>query len=628
MAAPNVRPTIAHRRVAGLLTGVVVLALANQTPAVAEELASTPIADIQGNGADSPLIDQRVTTTGVATAAYPTGGFNGFYLQTPGEDATPGRSDGIFVYGASNVSVGSCYVVDGKVTEYYGLTELTNVTVTPAEQCAPAVPVELDQVPKTDAEKEQYEGMLVQPLGEYTVTNNYQLNQYGQLGLVAGDQPLYQATEVVPPGPEAQAYEAQNAARLITLDDGSSWDYLRNKQAKSSPLPYLSAQTPMRTGSQVTFHSPVVLDYRYQWNFQPVGQVVGTADPDNPVTGENDREATAPYVGGDLQLASFNVLNYFTDLGVTEDQYKNCPYYADRNGIPVATNYCEVRGAWSEAAFADQQVKLVNAINGSGAEIVALMEIENSAGISYLPGKSRDESLALLVDVLNQAGGSWAYAPSPTVTPTTEDVIRTAFIYDPTKVQLLGPSQILLHESFANARYPLAQKFKAIQAGAPFVAIANHFKSKGSGEDDGTGQGLSNPSREAQAAALTAWADELYGDEAVFLLGDFNAYSKETPVQLIESAGYTRALALYEPSATSYQYGGRLGTLDHVFANDKAVPLVSGSAVWDINADESIAMQYSRRNYNLTDFYTTQPYAASDHDPVIVGIEVGASGAA
>ena len=41
-------------------------------------------------------------TEGVVTAAYPTGGFFGYYLQTDGtgagDDATPGASDAIFVY--------------------------------------------------------------------------------------------------------------------------------------------------------------------------------------------------------------------------------------------------------------------------------------------------------------------------------------------------------------------------------------------------------------------------------------------------------------------------------------------------------------------------------------------------
>lgn len=205
-------------------------------------------------------------------------------------------------------------------------------------------------------------------------------------------------------------------------------------------------------------------------------------------------------------------------------------------------------------------------------------------------------------------------------------VIRTGFIYNPSTVQLLGGSQILLDDAFANARYPLAQKFKAVRTGKPFIAINNHFKSKGSGVDDGTGQGLANPSREEQARALTAWAEEVFEDEAVFLMGDFNAYSRETPVQIIEAAGYTNTAKHFEPTSTTYQFSGRLGSLDHIFANDKAMRLVTGAAVWDINGDESIAFQYSRRNYNIVDFHRDDQFASSDHDAVVVGLDTGNRG--
>ena len=61
--------------------------------------------------------------------------------------------------------------------------------------------------------------------------------------------------------------------------------------------------------------------------------------------------------------------------------------------------------------------------------------------------------------------------------------------------------------------------------------IANHFKSKGSGVDDGTGQGLANPDRIAQATALAGFADDFAatnGVEKIFLTGDFNANSRRT----------------------------------------------------------------------------------------------------
>ena len=599
---------------------------------VKEAPVERTIAQIQGTGSESPLVGKDVITTGVVTAAYPTGGFNGAYIQTPGTGGTAkvagtDASDGIFVYStfASRLAIGTCVEVKGTAIEFNGLTEITDAWVETLDECAAVTATDLATLPVTNVEKEVYEGMLVHPLGTYTITNNYQLNQYGQLGLAVGDEPLYQATDVVEPGAAALAYEEENRKKYITLDDGSSWDYLRNDAAKDSPLPYLSADTPMRTASQVTFQEPVILDYRFQWNYQPIGHVVGADDDDIPVDSENDRPKTAPEFGGNLTIGAFNVLNYFDDLGVDEE---GCDYFADRYGNPVVTDFCEVRGAYSQAALEDQQAKLVAAINKSEADILGLMEIENSAGVSYLPGQPRDKALATLVMALNQAAGEtrWAYVPSPVVTPPNEDIIRTAFIYNPNTVQALEASQILLDDAFADARYPLAQKFKATKTGNPFVMIANHFKSKGSGEDDGTGQGNANPSREVQAAALTEWAEEMYAGEAVFLVGDFNAYSRETPVQIIEAAGYTNLAKQADPSSATYQFSGRLGSLDHIFANTKAERLVTGAAVWDINADESIAFQYSRRNYNVVDFHVADEYASSDHDPVLVGLDTGPRG--
>ncbi|GAB3699772.1 ExeM/NucH family extracellular endonuclease [Mariniluteicoccus flavus] len=577
------------------------------------------IAEIQGTGAATPLAGQVVTTRGVVTAAYPTGGFNGIYVQTPGTGGQPRTagqaSDGIFVYtgGAPTQQVGQCFDITATAAEYNGLTQLTKPTFTAVTECAAPVATPLSTVPVTDADKEPYEGMLVLPQGPYTITNNYDLNTYGQIGLAVGTEPLYTPTDVVDPA-EAPAFEAEQKKKYITLDDGQSWNYMTNAAAKQSPLPYLSQASPMRTDSQVGFTKPVIMDFRFQWNYQPTAPVVGTNQAF--LTTENDREATPPNVGGDVQMATFNILNYFTDLGQDE---ANCKPYTDMNGTPVGSNGCKVRGAYTPAAFADQQAKIVNAINTSGAEIVALMEVENSAAF----GHDRDATLKHLVDELNAKGGSWAYAPSPVTVPTGEDMIRLAFIYNPKAVTPVGASEILSDGAFANARYPLAQKFKGANSTTEFVAIANHFKSKGSGYDDGTGQGLSNPARVEQAKALVNFANTRFAGQPVFLLGDFNAYSKEDPIEVITGAGYVETEKVFEPKATTYQFGGRLGSLDHIFANDIAMKtLVDRAGVWDINGDESVAMQYSRRHYNIVDYYTTEPYAASDHDPALVGIKL------
>src|SRR4051812_38321455 len=115
--------------------------------------------------------------------------------------------------------------------------------------------------------------------------------------------------------------------------------------------------------------------------------------------------------------------------------------------------------------------------------------------------------------------GNGPFAPSPsTHTPPAAAVlvaIRTGFIYHPATVALVGASRVLANQSsgsqtFANAREPLAQAFKAVGTpdGSAFAVVVNHFKSKGSGVDDGTGQGNANPDRVAQAQSLLTFANQ------------------------------------------------------------------------------------------------------------------------
>ena len=146
-------------------------------------------------------------------------------------------------------------------------------------------------------------------------------------------------------------------------------------------------------------------------------------------------------------------------------------------------------------------------------------------------------------------------SPRPEAQPTLleQDAIRSAFIYDPNKVELVGASRILTNSApFRNAREPLAQAFKARGArsrqrlrrdrqplqveGGDSPATAN-----GDNVDRGDGAGSYNGDRKRQAAALVAFADQFLTDRgisAMFLTGDYNAYAMEDPIQVISDAGY------------------------------------------------------------------------------------------
>lgn len=593
-----------------------------------------PIADIQGTGPESPLVGQTVTTEGVVTAVWAEGGLNGYTIQTAGSGGAPksagDASDGLFVYSpqtAAEVSAGDSVQVTGSVSEYYGQTQITvsaNGLVPLEEALEAPVPVE-GEFPEGDDAREALESMLVLPTGDITVADNYGTNRYGEVGLVNGTETLRQSTDVVAPGDDAIALEADNAARAYVLDDGASADYTAG--ASDVPVPYVSTDEPLRVGAAAEFTDPVVVAYGFDmWRLQPTTWLTGeNSDEVQPATFEDTREDAPQDVGGDITVSSFNVLNYFTTTG---DQLQGCTSYDDREGNPTTVRGgCDARGAWDADNFERQQSKIVDAINSLDASVLSLEEIERSSAF----GKDRDEALSLLVDALNAEAGSdtWAFVESPEELPADEDVIRTAFIYQPADVQLVGGSTVLTgSDAFGNAREPLAQAFTTGEDDEPFVAIVNHFKSKGSGSgegnvDSGDGQGNSNADRVSQAEALVAFADEqkeAAGTDDVVLLGDFNSYTEEDPMQVFYSAGYVNVGKDFTDEQT-YLFGGRVGSLDHVLTSEALVEDVTGADIWNINSVESIGLEYSRFNSNVTDLYAEGPFRSSDHDPLIMGLD-------
>ncbi|OLT50959.1 ExeM/NucH family extracellular endonuclease [Cellulosimicrobium sp. CUA-896] len=327
------------------------------------------------------------------------------------------------------------------------------------------------------------------------------------------------------------------------------------------------------------------------------------------------------------------MLNYFTTTG---DQLTGCQYYTDRAGDPVTVRTgCDARGAAEAEDLERQQTKIVAAIDALDADVVALMEIENSAPF----GKDRDQALSDLVDALNEAAGAdeWAFVPSPAALPDDEDVIRLAYIYQVDGAEPVGASRILLDDpAFGNAREPLAQVFQpaggVLEGGTAadddVLVVANHFKSKGSGSgedaDQGDGQGASNASRVRQATALVGFAEDVAADagtDKVLLAGDFNSYSMEDPLEVLKDAGYVDLGAT--TGEQTYLFDGYVGSLDHVFASPAAAEAVTGTDVWNINSVEPIANEYSRYNYNASILYDTTPFRSSDHDPVLVGLDLG-----
>ncbi|MEU2204024.1 ExeM/NucH family extracellular endonuclease [Microbacterium oleivorans] len=603
------------------------------------------IAEIQGETDASPLAGRTVTTTGVVTAHYPTGGYNGYVIQTPGTGGaldleTHTASDAVFVYAPGavrEVALGDTVTVTGVVSEFDGLTE---ITVEPGDadvidDAAAPTPARIGW-PTTAAQRESLESMLVAPEGAFTVSDTYSTNRFGEVGLAAGDTPLRQPTDAARPGSDASAaVAADNAARGVRLDDGAGIDYTSGANRALTPA-YVSLTEPVTVGAGVSFTAPLIVDYRNgTWKLNPTEPLVGDGTGADEVVFENVRTDAPEDVGGDLSIASFNVLNYFTTLGTDS---ASCEAYPDRFGDGVTVrDGCAQRGAWDAADLERQQTKLVEAITSVDAAVIGLMEIENSAAL----GEEKDEATATLVDALNAEAGAdtWAFVPSSADLPpaSEQDVITNAIIYQPALVSPVGAARALGDQSadgeaFGNAREPIAQVFEPAAGGDPFLFVVNHFKSKGSAgpwpgdADTGDGQGSSNESRVRQATALRDWVAEIQGDvDAVALAGDFNSYSQEDPLQVLYEAGYADAEQAFDLDSSSYSFSGLAGSLDHVLLNEAALARSTGADIWNINSGESIALEYSRFRTHGTEFYSADPFRSSDHDPVIVGMNADAA---
>ncbi|MFJ4224325.1 ExeM/NucH family extracellular endonuclease [Microbacterium sp. NPDC089695] len=587
-----------------------------EEPEEPEEPGTDPttvsIAEVQGTTDVSPLNGQTVTVEGVVTADYRTGGYKGIVIQTQGSgganDATPGASDGVFVFLnalAPTLAIGDLVSVTGSVSEYFGQTQINPASLAGISvvQAGVGVP-EVTPLPDTvlGADREQYESMLVAPTGTYRVASSHQLYNFGTLWLNAGDDLNVKSTEIARPGEEATAIAAANRANRLLLDDG--WSIQVTNNGHPNDQPYFTKDLVVRNGDTVDFRdNGYVLSYGFDdWRLQPVVPIDDTSSDDLKVGFEatNPRVESAPEVGGDVQVASFNVFNYFTTL---------------------KSQNSDARGAANAAQFEIQKSKIVAAINGLDAEIVSLMEIENSIKL----GGSLDAALADLVDGLNDDLGedAWDYVRTPDALDdaATTDFITSAIIYKKDDVKTVGDSLTVTDESvWGNAREPIAQAFDI--DGRIVSVVANHFKSKspptGAGAEPADGQGFFNADRVAQANSLkefTATIEDETGSSDILLIGDFNAYAKEDPIDVFTSAGWSDVAPEKAPGQHTYTFDGELGSLDHVLASPSLAASITGAGVWSINSPE-----WSDRGYAFGATEAGTPFRSSDHDPIVVGV--------
>ncbi|BBS87150.1 ExeM/NucH family extracellular endonuclease [Aeromonas media] len=625
-----------------------------------------PVPAIQGPGS-SPLVpagkfesELAHATRGIVTQVV-NGLYKGFFIQDPQGDGDPATSDGLFIHSTqANGAIvpGAEVCVSGKVKEYFNQTQLSADALV-VTQPVGAVPVAVDLVPVAGESLsqllERHEGMQVRlvPESSLVVTRNFSFDYDGKRNnlVLAYGAPLIKSTQkFAAMSQEASDWALRNQQNQLVVETDA--------KAPDGVLPWFpgfnAEEGYLRIGDKLNGLEGA-LGYSYNLFRLVANNRIDASNIDH--SGWDRVETPELAEAGDLRVASFNVLNFFTTV-----------VGGDAN--PTGSN----RGALTVAEFELQRTKIVSAITRLNADVLGLMEIENN-------GYGDNSAIANLVAALNAAqpdeADHYAWVASPDGQPIGTDAITVGLIYRPASVTPEGAASLIeLPVQQAEAqdasgkpvaikqgmRESLLQRFSSPKGDAPLTLVVNHLKSKGSAcfedypdyatADPLDGQGHCNALRVSAAKVLGERLKEVSGD--LLLIGDLNAYGMEDPIRVltdydpaaqprqIMSASFTTLAGQpFEESGSalgkgyglvnlntrfhgtdtySYSYEGELGNLDHALASPGLAAKVIGIEDWHINSAESNFFEYGSK-------YTGQlaksdgPFSASDHDPVLVVIQ-------
>ncbi len=333
-----------------------------------------------------------------------------------------------------------------------------------------------------------------------------------------------------------------------------------------------------------------------------------------------DTAAVAAAAGARFRIVSANVLNFFTTLGS--------------------------RGAATAEELTHQRTKIVAELSRAGGDVIGLSELQNFANGQTNGGTYTNAAIADLTSALAAATGrNYRYVDTidvanlstgNVVADNGTDAIRSGFVYDASTVTPVG--QAALYNQNDQNRPTLAQTFEPATGIHPeqqtFTVVVNHFRSKGSacgpGNDD-LFQGNCNGMRVSMANNVISWldgnptSDPAGVNRRSVVIGDFNAYFGEDPIQaLVGSGGYTNLInLLLGANAYSYNFDSQAGYLDHAFVNAAALPLVKNVRELHVNADEPAALEALDSGVKSAAarvaYFGPDEFAASDHDPIVIG---------
>lgn len=538
----------------------------------------TPIHEIQGPGAESPLTGQTVTIEGVVTGIDDEIGVSfgenntirrfpedaGIFVQEEAADVdqNPDTSEGVFVGFVRDRDAyepGDVVRINGRVGEKFGQTILSE-TINQEPQKVGTAPVpdpvgiEADLAEAQDTATHPYyetlEGMRVR-LGTGTA-NSGGTNKFGELFMTPGTE-------------QERVFRTEAEPALIATDaDAGAGDPDNPYRDPNGSTTEVEADLFDRVDGTV---GPLGFSFdNYKIMVQP-GELPTVTD-----TGvAYPYDSLSPSGPKQLRLASFNVENYFPAGGALDG------------------------GTVSQEEFDEKTARLTDAINNrlERPDVVAVQEVYDLATLQHLAG-----SLGGYTAYLEEGNDARGIDVGFLVKDTVQVENLTQYGKTAQAPEGLDCSDV---PGGLFDRPPLAAEIKAKGFGE-FTVFSDHFASKAAPDE----------CRAAQAAFVRDRVAELESEgKRAIVAGDLNAFEDESALTTLQD-GTTTLDNLWdeapEQERYSFAFSGKLQTLDHILVT---------------RGIESKVADFRYAHFDNDYFERADGHHVSDHDPPVLTLAHG-----
>ena len=559
---------------------------------------------IQGNSVASPYVGQLVRTENNIVTALgfdeATNAPTGFFIQTPATrvDGSDQTSNGVFVFtgGAPGVTVGDQVDVTASVTEFFGMTELTNATATidshgntlPAailfSQISPGVFVPSHDQPWPVNELERFEGMLVRVENGRVAAAT---DRFGDTPIVADSTRPFREPGLLYPG----------EGGYPTLWDGNPEIFDLNADGAGLPDARLAGGAVIEVAE-----GPLAFTFG-DYQIWPTTLVYKDVALPKPVRARNP---------GELTIGSQNLFRLF------DSDRTNGPDDGAANAAQYPT----------KLAKASLHIRTVL----NAPDVVAIEEVENIGVAEALAARiaADDPSLvytAYLFEGNDPGGIDTGFLVRDTVSVTSVTQLNPAKIFS-----FPGVADNELHD-----RPPLVLTGEYVGNGAPFpiTVVGIHNRSLNDIEAGNAAAPRVRQKRLEQAIDIAQFVQAIQTtepDRRVVLIGDFNAFQFSDGyvdvmgvitgeldpngaihpghVDLVDPNLVDQINSVAAAERYSYVFEASAQVLDHALTTQNLTPYLRGLTIARGNADAPESMR-------------TDPATAvgtSDHDGEVLFI--------